>query len=306
MRDPLERWIAAQRGIDAGIAVLRRITTGHSRAMWYVELSDGTRLVTRVEQGGVFGTVGADEHRFMLAAGRLGCPVARVRWLEPTGEVIGQPFFVMDFVDGAAPEREDRTLAPAVAADFVARLHELHGVDWSAELTVDVTPADATHAQIERWAAVYRTASPVALPLLDEAAAWLHHHAPPLARLSIVHGDPGPGNFVHDDRRVLALTDWEFTHLGDPMEDWVYVLAMRGVRTMPTAEWLALFASVAGVVVTDADVRYWSTFNFFKGACANLTCLTAFAGPNPAPNMAIIGTALQQTFMREAATLVRG
>jgi hypothetical protein len=53
-------------------------------------------------------------------------------------------------------------------------------------------------------------------------------------------------------------------------------------------------------------MRYWGAFNFFKGACANLTCLNVFAGPNPAPNMAIIGSALQQTFMREMAALVAG
>ena len=102
---------------------LRRIATGNSRANWFLELTDGERYVVRIEQGGVFGTSSADEFRFMQAAGRLGCPVATVRWLEPTGEVIGQPFFVMDFIDGGvAGDREDRSLAPDLARDFVQRL----------------------------------------------------------------------------------------------------------------------------------------------------------------------------------------
>jgi aminoglycoside phosphotransferase (APT) family kinase protein len=124
--------------------------------------------------------------------------------------------------------------------------------------------------------------------------------------VAIVHGDPGPGNFLHDGSAVIALTDWEFAHLGDPMEDWVYLVSMRGARTMPADRWRALIADVAGVEVTDWHMRYWGAFNFFKGACANLTCLNVFAGPNPAPNMAIIGSALQQTFMREMAALVAG
>jgi aminoglycoside phosphotransferase (APT) family kinase protein len=158
--------------------------------------------------------------------------------------------------------------------------------------------------QIERWADVYRSTSALPIPLLEEGAAWLHHHAPALDRVSLVHGDPGPGNFVHDGRQVLALTDWEFSHLGDPTEDWAYLLAMRGARTMPREQWLELIRGEIGVEPTPEELRYWQAFNFFKGACANRSCLRAFAGPNPAPNMVLIGTVLQQTFMRQMADLM--
>jgi hypothetical protein len=90
------------------------------------------------------------------------------------------------------------------------------------------------------------------------------------------------------------------------MEDWAYLIAMRGARTMAVDAWRSLIAGVTGVDVTDSDLRYWGAFNFFKGACANLTCLQVFAGPNPAPNMAIVGTALHQTFLRRLADLVAG
>jgi aminoglycoside phosphotransferase (APT) family kinase protein len=302
MRDALVGWIAEQRGRPAEASELRRIATGNSRAMWFLALTDGTRYVVRVEQGGVFGTTGAEEFRFMRAAARLGCPVAAVRWLEPTGTVIGQPFFVMDFVEGVTAGRSDRSMAPELARDFVARLHELHDTAWEQELELDGSPADATHTQIERWLAVHRAASQLPDPLVEEAAAWLHLHAPALERPAIVHGDPGPGNFVHDGSRVLAFTDWEFAHLGDPMEDWAYLVAMRGARTMDGGEWTALFREV-GVEVTDADLRYWSAFNLFKGACANATCRQVFLTTNPAPNMAIIGTALRQSFVRQLADI---
>ncbi len=304
MRDLLEAWIAEQSGRDVEMAELRRITTGHSRGNWFVELEDGSRFVVRVEQGGVFGTSGADEFEFMRAVGRLGFPVASVRWLEPTGTVIGQPFFVMDFVEGGVTAgREDRSLAPDLAVDFVRRLDELHHLEWDGVLD-GPAPAEATHVQIERWARVYRSTSPLPVPLLEEGAAWLHAHAPPLERVALVHGDPGPGNFVHDGHRVLAFTDWEFSHLGDPAEDWSFLLSMRGARTMPLEDWLALIRREVGVEVDPDELRYWRAFNFFKGACANRSCLKSFAGANPAPNMALIGTVLQQTFMRQLADLV--
>ena len=73
---------------------------------------------------------------------------------------------------------------------------------------------------------------------------------------------------------------------------------------MSADEWLGLFRRVAGVSMSPADLHYWSVFNFFKGACANLTCRAVFATVNPAPNMAIIGTALHQTYVRQVAALV--
>jgi aminoglycoside phosphotransferase (APT) family kinase protein len=304
MRDRLAAWIGEQSGRPVAVADLRRITTGHSRGNWFLELEDGSRFVVRVEQGGVFGTSGADEFEFMRAVGHLGFPVAAVRWLEPTGTVIGQPFFVMDFVEGGVTaDREDRSLAPELAVDFVHRLDELHRLDWNRVLE-GPPAAEATHVQIDRWADVYRSTSPLPVPLLEEGAAWLHAHAPPLERVALVHGDPGPGNFVHDGRRVLALTDWEFSHLGDPTEDWSFLISMRGARTMPREDWLALISGEVGVEVDAVQLRYWRVFNFFKGACANRTCLQSFAGANPAPNMALIGTVLQQTFMRQMADLV--
>jgi aminoglycoside phosphotransferase (APT) family kinase protein len=304
MRDELAGWIGEQTGSAVTVAELRRITTGHSRANWFLELGDGSRFVVRAEQGGVFGTSSAAEFDFMQAVGALGFPVARVRWLEPTGSVIGQPFFVMEFVEGGvAAGREDRSLPPDLAVDFVHRLHDLHELDWRAVID-GPPPSEATHAQIERWADVYRSSSPVRVPLLEEGAAWLHHHAPELERVSLVHGDPGPGNFVHDGHRVLAFTDWEFSHLGDPTEDWSFLLSMRGARTMAREEWLGLVQREVGVVPTPDEMHYWRAFNFFKGACANRSCLRAFAGANPAPNMALIGTVLQQTFMRQMADLM--
>jgi aminoglycoside phosphotransferase (APT) family kinase protein len=220
------------------------------------------------------------------------------------GDVVGQPFFVMDFVDGAATDRNDRTLSPALAEDFVRRLDALHHTEWASELDADVRPDTATHAVVDRWLAVYRGETEIAIPLLEEGAAWLHHHAPPMERVAIVHGDPGPGNMVHDGSRVIAFTDWEFSHLGDAMEDWSYLITMRGSRTMSRDDWLALFERVAGVTVSDDDLRYWSVFNYFKGACANLTCRRVFRTTNPAPNMALIGTALHQTYVRGVARLI--
>ncbi len=35
----------------------------------------------------------------------------------------------------------------------------------------------------------------------------------------LVHGDFGPQNVVIEDDRITALVDWEFAHIGQPVED---------------------------------------------------------------------------------------
>lgn len=303
MREPLQRWLSERRHDAVDLVDVHRIATGNSRANWYAETADGARYVVRVEQGGVFGSASTDEFTMMQAAHALGCRVAQVRWLEPTGEVLGQPFFVMDYVDGVTTGRNDRSMSDQLSDDFVRRLAELHQADWASTISVTETGVEATHAAIDRWQAVYRAETDITIPLLEEGAAWLHHHAAEPARVGIVHGDPGPGNFVHDGSRVIAFTDWEFAHVGDPLEDWVYLITMRGASTMRRADWLGVFDRAAGVSVSESELRYWSVFNFFKGACANLTCRRVFRTVNPAPNMALIGTALHQTYVRQVARL---
>lgn len=308
MSEALVHWCAAAVGARLPGRV-GRIGTGHSRAMLRVTFADGRRVVVRMEQGGVFGTSGAEEARVMRALGAHGVPVAEILAEEPTGSVTGQPFFVMSHLDGAEiAGGGERDVDDAAAASFVTTLSRLHAVRTDEDLGFDIVPdrpGDATPAQVERWRAVYRAASPEPIPLLEEAAAWLIRHAPPLERLAVVHGDAGPGNFVHDAGKVVALTDFEFCHLGDPAEDWSFCLTMRGARTMPPERWLDLFAEHAGVELPPERWRYWEAFNLFKGACANRTCLTLFEdGRNRAPNMAIIGTALHQLFLRRLVDIV--
>ena len=303
----LADYLSSQRGEPIKILDVRRLSVGHSRAMHRVE-TDGGTFVVRVEQGGVFGTSSGEEFGIMRGLAAAGYPVAPALWYESTGDVLGQPFFVMGFVEGAEPA-DERAMDEATAADFVRTLAELHTIDWAAvAITPEIvpgSPSEATHLQIDRWADIYRSAAPQPIPLLEEAAAWLHRHAPPLDRISIVHGDAGPGNVVQADGRIVAVTDWEFAHLGDPAEDWSFCLAMRGARTMPRETWLALFERVAGVRLDEQTWTYWEAFNLFKGACANTTCLAVFeSGANRAPNMAIIGTVLQRSFLRRLVELV--
>jgi aminoglycoside phosphotransferase (APT) family kinase protein len=298
----LEAWLIASQ-ISKGVSEVQRIATGNSRAMWKVVQTQGPPIVVRIEQGGVFGSDGTTEANRMRYLAGLGVPVAPVLGIEPTGTVLGHPFFVMQFVDSNSGSGEDRSLPDAVAADYVKRLHGLHSNHSPSEWGATSAHA-ACLEQIDRWDALHRASVNQPVGALVAGADWLRSHLAVSGPAVVVHGDPGPGNFLHDGERCLIFTDWEFVHGGHPCEDWAFLIRMRGARTMTEPQWLQLIERETGVVLDEPTMRYWAAFNYFKGACANLTCLAAFEGPNPAPNMAIIGTALQRRFQHAMTDLI--
>lgn len=114
---------------------------------------------------------------------------------------------------------------------LIDALAELHGVDASSGFEALDPPPDATQAashNFNLWAEIYRTRVKRDNPLAEFATQWMAKHAPRDAqKLTVCHGDVGPGNFMHDGSRVTALLDWEFTHVGDPMDDLGW-LSFRG------------------------------------------------------------------------------
>ncbi|RBM21831.1 hypothetical protein DI005_08600 [Prauserella sp. PE36] len=280
---------------------------GHSRRMLSVRVTaDGVAydLIVRIEQGGMFGTEGTSEAKVMRALAEAGYPAPRVRWIVTDPEVLGQPFFVMDRVPGS-PVIED----PQVVDTYIRRLQELHQLDPALVENglgpVPATPEAAISAMIDHWLGIYRDSVDVRIPLLEESAEWLRRHLRPTGPTAIVHGDPGPGNFLHVDGEITALTDWELAHYGDPAEDWTYFGAIRARRMHDVATWRAKFAEQADVEIDDRDWLAWEAFNQLKGACVNLTALRIFTeGVSTTPNLLAIGTAVHLRFLNRLTEIV--
>lgn len=73
--------------------------------------------------------------------------------------------------------------------------------------------------ELDIWEAMYREVGDED-PLLEFAFLWLREHVPQTSRSPVLtHGDAGPGNFMYEDGELTALIDWEFAHIGDPMDD---------------------------------------------------------------------------------------
>ena len=300
----LTRWFAGAHGGPVEVDRATVVSGGHSRRMLRIELrtpGGPAAYMVRIEQGGTFGTDGTLEAGAMRALAEAGLPVPPVRWIEGP-DVLGRPFFVMDLVPGSS------AVDDAVLDAFVAALHAIHGSDpaiVSDALGPVPEPERAVALQIDRWEAVYRNSVPQPIPLLEEAAAWLRAHLRPTGPTVVVHGDPGPGNFLSQDGRVVALTDWEFVHHGDAAEDWAYLAIIRGRKLGSPDAWAARIERITGIGLEPAQWHAWEAFNQFKGACANLTALRLFRdGVASTPNLLAIGTAVHSRFLRRLADLV--
>ncbi len=302
----LTAWFEDELGVPVDLA-LSVMVGGHSRRMLNARLTtaDGTQeLIVRIEQGGMFGTEGTSEARVMAAVAEAGYAAPTVRWIVTDSSVLGQPFFVMDRVPGS-PVLDD----PALIDTYIARLNDLHRLDpriAEAGLgPVPPTPEAAISVMIDHWLGIYHDSVTDRIPLLEESAEWLRAHLRPTGPVALVHGDPGPGNFLHADRTITALTDWELAHYGDPAEDWTYFGAIRARRMHDVATWRAKFAEHAGVEIDDRDWLAWEGFNQFKGACVNLTALRIFnAGVSTTPNLLAIGTAVHLRFLNRLTEIV--
>jgi aminoglycoside phosphotransferase (APT) family kinase protein len=290
----LAGFLSDELGLAIELAEVTRLGTGRSRAMYRLTTTHGLRLVARVEQGGLFGTRTVDEVTGTRGLRSAGVPVAEVVAVDEAGHVLGHPMFVMEFVDGI----DTTPTPPPVLDDFIVqidRMHHLRDTDL-----LGLSARDEVDVWLERASVVEPS------PLLIEVAAWLRANRPAHAIATApIHGDAGPGNFVHDGERVLIITDWEFAHLGDPAEDWVYIAKEKGAGEMSPAAWRRRIGELTGWGVTDDEWDYWDALNLFKGVCANVTALPIFDhGITSTPDMLTVGTAMYHDHLRRVVDIV--
>jgi len=231
--------------------------------------------------------------------GHLAVPL--VRWFEEDADVLGAPFYVMDFVDGdvplpvpgsaGQPSIADAAERGALARDLTANLARLHRFDWkSSPLASFDAPAgvrSAAERQLECWRGYFERASPEPSPMLERAFRELDRRIAGLPEdgpVTVVHGDFRTGNFLREGREVRAVLDWEMVHLGDPLEDvaWATSRLWRGQTKLagvlvPIPEFHRFYEEAGGFPVDDRRLAFYDLLAGVKMAAIMLTGLRAFA-----------------------------
>ena len=279
------------------------IAGGKSNLTYRVDSAAGSVVLRRPPLGNVLPTAHdmAREHRVMSALAGTAVPVPRMRHFCSDASVLGQPFYVMDLVEGhivrqefppgyADTEAERRT----VCERLVDVLGALHQVDPADVGLADFGRPDGYMArQVARWSKQWDATRLDGMEDLDALAEQLTAELPATQRHTVVHGDYRLDNTVLDPSdvgRVAAVLDWEMSTLGDPLADLGVLLvywneaddegARKGglvvpsVTTLPgmltRSEVASRYAAASGL---DLDPLPWYiAFGFFKLAvvCAGI------------------------------------
>jgi aminoglycoside phosphotransferase (APT) family kinase protein len=182
----------------------------------------------------------------------------RAYWLEPSGRVLGQEFYVMERLPGVVYERS----VPSELANDPQRIHRMceamveqiaaiHTVDLHATgLETVADGREYLERELEHWSGEMRRVQRGPLPALERLTDLVRERRPEQSpALTLVHGDPKPGNFAFEGSEVSAVFDWEMATIGDPLADigWAEVL-----WTVPGS-----FTSRPGALTVDEFIARW-------------------------------------------------
>ncbi len=216
--------------------------------------------------------------------------------------IIGVPFYVMEKVDGWAPNLRDEKIhnqAPFDTMPYIYRipfaivdgLIALARVDYiGVGLESYGKPDGFLDRQVDRWAgqlASYKERYGYAGRVLlgySETEKWLRANVLKNQVNGIIHGDVGTPNMMFKSgppARLAAMIDWELSTIGDPMLDmgWftgsmrdenqpdrISATALNDPRLFPTRQELARYYC-AGTGRDIADFEYFSILAKFKSGC---------------------------------------
>ncbi|MFJ5154471.1 phosphotransferase family protein [Streptomyces sp. NPDC088353] len=216
-------------GLVRGPLTGRLIEGGRSNLTYAVSDGASRWVVRRPPLGHVLATAHdmGREHRVISALHPTEVPVPRPVLLCEDEDVLGAPFYVMEFVEGTpyrtadqlAPLGEERTRNAVMS--LVDTLVELHAVD-PAEVGLDGfgRPEGFLDRQLRRWGKQLAASRNRELAGVDELHAALGRALPLSPAPAVVHGDYRLDNvLLGPDDRITAVLDWEMSTLGDPLTD---------------------------------------------------------------------------------------
>lgn len=257
---------------------------------------DGIEYVARVAPATddlpVFQTYNLQaQYDAMRLAGELsGIPVPTVGLIEPTGDVLGTPFFLMERRHGLVPPDVmpytfgDNWLFDAAPAQqqqlqraTIEVLAKLHGIPDAAATFAFLDPAAEGHegptplarnlAKLGAWYtyAIEAERGKSRSPLVERGLAWLAANVPAEGDPVLIWGDARIGNVMYQDFAPVAVLDWEMATLGPREMDvaWMVfahqvfqeIAAMLELPGMPdflTAEQaMATYQELTGVKLGD-------------------------------------------------------
>ena len=264
-------WMAANAGL-AGARLGPLLGGGNANVTRLVECGE-RRLVLRHPPAALVSETAASgiSREFRVASALAGrAPVAAPVAFCEDPEVIGAPFMVSEFVDGAAiTERlpdayaDEPGTVSAIGEALVDALAAVHTADWREAPGADFGRPDGfAERQIDRWLKIRGRDRVRDLPLLDELGSWLAANLPEPAPPAIVHCDYHLDNTLFDRTapRMRAIIDWEMATIADPRVDLGLVTMFwnRDEAKEPGFRFVQRISNRPGVIPAHDLAQRWS------------------------------------------------
>lgn len=286
----LAKYLGANVAGFAGNCVVRQFLGGQSNPTYLIEAQSGNYVLRKQPPGTLLPSAHAVDREFavMSALANSSVPVPHMHILCEDESVIGQMFYVMDYVPGrviADPVLPDCSAAErsAMYQSLVKVLGTLHAVDYQAAGLEDYgRPSAYIARQVARWSKQYAASKIDDCIAMDRLIDWLPANNPDDELSSIVHGDYRPGNVIFDsaEPRVVSVLDWELSTIGHPFADLGYFLmpyrldadaAINGFRGRDIValgipgeqDLLEIYAKTAGRKEVP-NIDYYIAFSMFR------------------------------------------
>ena len=223
------------------------------------------------------------EYKVITALQNTEVPVPKTYGLCEDADIIGTPFFVMDFLDGTVywdlllseKSPQERMEIYANKNKVIA---ELHNVDYeSVGLSDYGKPGNYIARQVSRWTKQYLASETENIPAMNDLIDWLPSNIPDEDETSIVHGDYRLDNMVFcSNNNVMGVLDWELSTLGHPIADFNYhCISWKNIPQLadqkfcnengiPTEEeYRNMYSRCTGKKL-DENWEFYTIFNIFK------------------------------------------
>jgi aminoglycoside phosphotransferase (APT) family kinase protein len=215
-------WVAelAER-LGRPVEAMRLLPGGASKEAWAVDAGGEPLLVRRAGVGVIHRDTLAlrEEFEVLRAAASAGVKVPTpVTYL---GDLGGREAFAMERIEGETIGRRIvRDPPPGLPEEMADQLALIHAIE-----PLHFLPRGGV---IERF---YDELDSVGEPhpAIEYGLVWVRERLSAEREPTFVHGDFRLGNLAVDRNGLVAVLDWEFAHVGDPVEDvaWPIVRAWR-------------------------------------------------------------------------------
>ena len=215
-----------------GPVSIRQFSGGQSNPTFKISTPSHAYVLRKKPPGKLLPSAHMIEREFRIfnALQDTDVPVPKAHLLCEDAEVIGTPFYVMDFIEGRVfTDNTLQELAPSertkVYDEMNRVLAALHSVDYLAKGLADYgKPGNYFERQVRRWRDQYIASKTDEISSMENLMTYLQENLPQDETTTIVHGDYQLYNLMYhpSEPRVLAVLDWELSTLGHPMADLAY------------------------------------------------------------------------------------